>query len=339
MIRSRLRNLKAPTATPRPIAWFRIGLCSVLLVQALGMVGHLDDLFGRDGIVEWSVNSDALPPGVPKLAWLDMALRSVGVPPGFTIPLVFAVYVTGLAALLLGARTRLAAVVAWLTHTALLVSGDMSMYGVDRFAQIGLFYCLVFPVGDAVSLDAIKKPSLKKPGFWCGRPSFEAWLGLRVLQLHVCIAYTASGVEKALGAQWWNGEALWLAVMGWNNGLVDWSLLAGVPWLPRVLGWMTLLLEAGAVLFVWRPLTRRVWLAGMIGLHLGIAIVMNLWTFSGVMIAFDVAAFGVPARRRALRGADVASLPAEAKGRRPGRWFLAGLFDRRHADEACAAHS
>ena len=58
--------------------------------QAFSMVGHLDDLFGRYGIVAWSVNSANLPPGVPNLAWLDQALRSVGIPAGFVIPLVFA---------------------------------------------------------------------------------------------------------------------------------------------------------------------------------------------------------------------------------------------------------
>jgi len=330
MIRLRLRSLRTVSATPRPLGWFRIGLAGALLVQALAMVGHLDDLFGRDGVVDWSVNAADLPPGVPNLAWLDVALRCVGVSPGLTVPLVFAVYMGGLAALLLGTRTRLAATVACLTHTALVTTGDMSMYGVDRFAQIGLFYCLCFPVGHALSLDS-------RAGRVSDSPSFEAWLGLRVLQLHVCIAYTASGVEKALGEEWWNGNALWLAVMGWNNGLVDWSFLASVPWFAKVMCWMTLLLEAGAAVFVWHPRTRRIWLAGVIGLHLGIALVMNLWTFSAVMVVLDVAAFGVPVHR-GPRAAGALERRPRTRVLRPVR-SLAGLFDRQRADEACAAQS
>ena len=54
---------------------------------------------------------------------------------------------------------------------------------------------------------------------------------------------------------------------------------------------MTLLLETGAVGFVWHPRLRRVWLVGVVGLHLGIALLLNLWTFSATMIVFDLAAF------------------------------------------------
>ena len=30
------------SVTPRPLAWFRIGLASVLLAQALSLIGHLE---------------------------------------------------------------------------------------------------------------------------------------------------------------------------------------------------------------------------------------------------------------------------------------------------------
>ena len=276
--------------TAWPLAWFRIGLSVVLLAQALSLSGHLDQLYGRHGVVDWAVIWESPPPGVPTLAWLNRALGLIGVPPATGVPLVFALYVGGLLGLLLGFRTRSSAVVAWLAHIALVTSGDMGAYGVDRFAQIGLFYCVWFPVGRELSLDGASR---------CMKPddtdrSFMAWLGLRILQLHVCIFYTASGVEKALGQQWWSGEAIWRAVMNAPLGgsPIDCSFLANVWWLARGLCWMTLLLEAGVVAFVWHPRLRRVWLAGIVGLHLGIALMLNLWTFSATMIVFDLAAFG-----------------------------------------------
>jgi hypothetical protein len=291
MIEGIRQNICSASAKPQPLAWFRIGLAAVLLVQAVSQIGHLDDLYGRHGIVGWSVNSADLTPGVPNLAWLEPVLSILGLPPGIGLYVAYAIYVVGLFGLLLGYRTRIAAVVAWIAHTALLTSGEMSLYGVDRFAQIGLFYCVWFPVGHALSLDKVTTRVR-------GEPSFEAWLGIRMLQVHICIAYTATGVEKALGEQWWNGEAIWLAVMCWSNDFVDGSFLANAPWFAQPLGWMTLLLEAGVLLFIWHPRTRQVWLVGVVGMHLGIALLMNLWTFSAVMIVFDVAAFGVPARAR-----------------------------------------
>jgi len=276
--------------TPRPLAWFRIGLATVLLAQALSLIGHLDDLYGRHGVVDRSVMWVSAPPGIPNLAWFDQALSLVGVPATFGVPLTFAVYVGGLLGLLLGYRTTLAAGLAWLTHTALLVGGFMSSYGVDMFAHIGLFYCVFLPVGDAISLD-------RSAGREGAGPTFAAWLGLRILQLHVCIIYVASGIEKASGEQWWNGEAIWRALMDAPLGTpIDCSFLATAAWLSRGLCWMTLVLEAGIVAFVWHPRLKMVWLIGIVGMHLGIAILLGLWSFSATMIVFDVAAFGVCAQ-------------------------------------------
>lgn len=108
-------------------------------------------------------------------------------------------------------------------------------------------------------------------------PTFGAWLGLRILQLHVCIIYTASGFEKAIGEQWWNGEAIWRAVMGAPlESPIDCTFLTYVPWLSQVLCWMTLLLEGGVVAFVWHPRLRKLWLVGIVGMHVGIAVVLGL---------------------------------------------------------------
>jgi hypothetical protein len=294
-----LRGFWTAPVMPRSLAWFRVGLVSVLLVQALSLLGHLDDLFGRYGVVAWSVQSNSRPQGVPNLAWLDEALSFLGLPAAFAVPLGFSVYVGGLLGLLLGYRTRLAAGIAWLSHTALMASGDMAMYGVDQFAQIGLFYCVWFPAGEALSFDQSSDRGH-------ARPTFGAWLALRILQLHVCIIYTASGVEKALGEQWWNGEAIWRAVMSAPiDPPIDCSFLATIPWLAKALCWMTLLLEAGVVAFVWHPRLRKLWLIGIVGMHLNIALLMNLWTFSATMIVFDVAAFGVAPRHRECSRRDV----------------------------------
>jgi len=326
-----LRRFWSAPVSPRPLAWFRVGLASVLLVQAFGQVGHLDGLYGCHGIVAWSVMSEQLPSGVPNLAWLETALRPLGLPAGFEVPLAFALYIGALIGLLLGYRTRMTALLALLTHTALMMSGEMSMYGVDRFAQIGLFYCVWFPVGCALSFD-------KVAGRVSGVTSFEAWLGLRMLQMHVCVVYFASGVEKALGEQWWNGEAIWRAVMMMHDGLIDCSWLASVPRLAQILCWMTLLLEAGVILFVWHPITRKLWLLGIIGMHLGIGLVMNLWTFSATMIVFDVAAFGVRPRTGSRKAPTAPSVPAHVatsrETERPVRPYLQASRSARVAESS-----
>src|SRR5262245_62379439 len=90
-----LRDFWTAPVTPRPLAWFRIGLSAVLLAQALSLIGHLDDLYGRHGVVDWSVTWDTPVPGVPDLEWLDRALSLAGLPAEVAGPVSFAVYEIG----------------------------------------------------------------------------------------------------------------------------------------------------------------------------------------------------------------------------------------------------
>src|SRR5262245_42056684 len=102
------RSFWTASVTPRPLAWFRIGLASVLLAQALSLIGNLEALYGRRGVVDESVRWVNPPPGVPNVQWLDRELSQIGVPASSAVPLVFAIYVGSLLGLLLGYRTRLA---------------------------------------------------------------------------------------------------------------------------------------------------------------------------------------------------------------------------------------
>jgi hypothetical protein len=269
------------------LAFFRISLAGILLAQAFALIGHLEELFGGQRVADRTTLGASPLPGVPDLAWLERVLDVAGASRAIAIPFTLAAYVVGLLGLLFGCRTRWSAILAWLGHTALLAGGNLAIYGVDQFAQIGLFYCVFFPAGHALSRDrAANRVSANS--------AFQARLSLAVLQAHVCVFYTASGIEKALGAQWWSGEAVWRAVMGapLDGPPFDCSFLASVPWLVQLVCWTTLVFEAGIVAFVWHPRLRMAWLVGVIGMHAAIAVLMNLWTFSAIMIAFDVAAFG-----------------------------------------------
>jgi hypothetical protein len=55
--------------------------------------------------------------------------------------------------------------------------------------------------------------------------------------------YFASGLEKALGVQWWNGEAVWIALHQDQFSQINVDWMASVPWVPRLLCWGTLVIE------------------------------------------------------------------------------------------------
>jgi hypothetical protein len=288
--RSRASAFAARPASPTPLAAFRIGLATVLLVQAGFVAGALLELYGRDGVARWSVCERGFAAGVPRLSWLAAAFAPLGLSADAAVRAAFLAYVGGLVGLLVGWRSRAAAATAWLAHLALGTSGSASTYGVDQWATVGLFYCVWMPVGGALSLD--------RWGRGRAEPTPQARLALRVLQLHLCIAYFASGVEKAAGAQWWNGEAVWRAGMRPDLARLDLAWLATVPWVAVAACWATLAVELGYAVFVWPARARAVWAGATIGLHAGIAVVMGLWTFSALMIVLTASAFLVPAESK-----------------------------------------
>lgn len=312
-------------APARPLAAFRIGVAAVLLIQLVAVAPWALELYGARGLIQRPLIDASLPPDLPRVGWVADALAGRGVADADCVRGLCLAYAAGLACLLVGWRTRAAAAVAWAAHLALRTSGVAAGYGVDEFATIALFYCLWMPVGHALSLDVLA-------GRVAAGPTPGARLALRVLQVHLCIVYLSSGLDKAAGRQWWDGEAIWRALTRPDLGRFDFGWLAEVPWLPRLIGWGTLALEVGYAAFVWPSRTRRPWAYATIGLHLGIAATMGLVSFSALMAVLTGSAFLVaPGDRgndpRPLERAPMPcrspTSPAPGVGCRPGRITMA----------------
>jgi hypothetical protein len=308
----RAYQFAAAPSHPRPLAALRIGLSAVLLAQAFSLAGDLETLYGELGVVQWEVmdprdGSSAVPAGVPRVRWFSDAVAPLGVSVPTATRCVFVLYATSLALLLVGWRTAFTAAAAWILHLSLNSASPMGVYGVDQFANIGLFYCFVMPVGHCWSIDASRNPNLASP-------SSAATIGLRVLQIHLCIVYLTSGVEKASGLQWWDGEAIWRAVnLPELQTPFEFGWLAQLPWLAAALAWGTLFIEIGYAFFVWNRATRPYIAVATILLHLGIAVAMGLLSFAAVMIVLTTSAFLVPSATTATTTSFLASfkrLPA-----------------------------
>lgn len=286
-----IRDFALAPASPYPLAYFRIGIALVLLAQANALSAHLLELFGKLGIVQWEIGEVVLRPWMPRLGWLAKYLRPYGILEDGCVYITFLIHLVALSGLLLGWHTRACALFSWFTHLLLTDSGNFAAYGLAAFAHIALTYCVVMPVGETLSFD-----------HWAGRtaggPSAAARLSLRVLQVHLCIVYLASGLEKAKGIQWWNGEAMWRSVMQPQFAQFDMAWLASVPALAVMATWATLFVETGYAVLVWPRSTRILWVTLTVGLHLGIGVFLGLWLFAAMMIVLTVSAFAAPELER-----------------------------------------
>jgi hypothetical protein len=184
-----------------------------------------------------------------------------------------------------GLYTRPAAALAWFLQWTLMGAG-CTTYGADTYAHIALFYLVWAPAGGAWSLDVAR-------GRASSAPSAMARFWLRIVQLHLCLSYLASGIEKSVGIQWWNGELLWRALSLPVYRQFDMTWLCSFPWLSRLGGWATLAVELGYCVFIWPRRTRRLWIGATLALHAGIAVFLGLGVFGGLMCVLTAAAFGV----------------------------------------------
>lgn len=108
-----------------------------------------------------------------------------------------------------------------------------------------------------------------------------------------CLVYFFSGLGKIIGHTWRNGEALWKTVhLPYFESVI--SFEAPYPWLWVIGGWGIALTELIYPVFIFNPKTRNVMLTLILALHVSIAVFLNLYLFSAIMIALNVATYYYP---------------------------------------------
>ncbi|MBK8554611.1 MAG: hypothetical protein IPL65_02020 [Lewinellaceae bacterium] len=194
-----------------------------------------------------------------------------------------------------GFLTRLSAIVSAGLHLVILNSIHHFLYGADYFNTMLLFYCALFPLGKYYSIDNLLRKG--QPGLINGylESLFSTTAMLRLMQIHLGIAYFFSGFEKMLGFNWRNGESIWRAVHNYE-GIIDFTALDSLVNTPLFLflAWATMLLEMLYPIMANIRYTRAIWVTGIIGMHCSIVLILGLFHFSAIMIAFNLIAYVVP---------------------------------------------
>lgn len=275
-------------ADPRPLAFYRMGVCLVSLIHLLFTFPYLEQLYGNFGLIQWTILETEGEPLVLSIAQLGYTLYQWGIHPNTTLYLVFGLHTTFLIGLLFGVFKRVTSIGAWFSHLLIVNTGNLSLYGVDSLLHTGLFYCMVMPVCDAWSIDQYRS---RKPV----QESFATSLAMRVLQGHLCIIYLNTGIAKLVGKDWWSGESIWRALMMPKFAVLDFSWMANYPLVPMLLGIFVVIVEVMYAVMIWPKFSRKIWLTAIVLLHLGIAIFMGLSLFSMIMIWMNLACFGFTA--------------------------------------------
>ncbi|PNW15498.1 hypothetical protein C1637_03490 [Chryseobacterium lactis] len=264
--------------------FFRISIGLFFLVHFISTLSDFSLLYTDDGLIPLNVLSLLRVEVIPTLNIVLKLLNGFGVENIYTIYAYIILYILFCITLTVGLFSRFSAIVLLLLHIILFQSSNAYMYGVDYFKSIAMFYCAVFPVGSKLSLDATL---FKKKEF---NPSPYR----NLLKIHLSIVYFTSGLDKAFGVNWWNGESIWKSfhLPGFESYIIEnYDVLSSYPILPTFIGISTMCIELLYPLFMWKKSMKAYWLILVLGLHMGIIIAMNLYFFGALMILLNLSGF------------------------------------------------
>ena len=209
----------------------------------------------------------------------------------------------------LGLFTRVTSILTWLCAVSYLHRNQQVLFGQDTMMNILLIYLMVAGGGGTLSLDRLiakyraVRHSLRRTGTIDARtkafldappPSVTSGFAQRMLQIHFCFIYMASGMSKLLGNNWWNTNAIWDTLLNpeftmvhytWYQDLLR-AAFASKPVFAIAAtagAAMTFLTEIGLPFLVWTKMRPFAVILGCM-FHAGIGIFMGLLVFSLMMM-------------------------------------------------------
>jgi hypothetical protein len=278
---------------PQSSIWLtalRIGLGLQVLFYGFSLRGDWLELLSQEnqGLIRRDLTEAMLSaesPLIPRVGWIVDIGAYLGLSEKTALWWVWAVLMLAALLVVAGLFCRAASIITWLLYVCTTKSAEVLSYGLDNFTIIGLFYLAIAPLPDAWSLDAQ----------WRRIPVRNASLhGLhrRVLQLHMCIIYFFGGIAKCAGRGWWNGTSLWRALTRAPFDVVPPEVLIRAALFLPAIAILVCVMEATYPIFIWPEKTRLPWFVGILGMHVGIALLMGMNLFAGIMIVLNIAAFG-----------------------------------------------
>lgn len=268
-----------------PLALFRIGICSCMLVKFLYIFPSALTIYGKSGWINWEITKALCDPWDLHLSDVARFLTIFGLDDTQSVYIVLIGLILSIFFVLIGFFTRYFAILAWFLNYVLNNTIEPFSYGLDCFFYISLFYFTFMPISKNLSVDKYIFKYKEK----C---SIEATYSLRILQFHVCAIYLSSGFEKLMSSQWQSGNALWFSLMKPQFSQFDFSFLAHFPIIIALSSYFVIIIESFYFIFIWIKKTRLFWLISITALHLGIGVCLGLWIFALTMIVLNWSAFG-----------------------------------------------
>ncbi len=260
----------------RSLALFRIVFGTVVLLDLLVRIPEIGVFYTDDGTLPRAFMFSTM------RTWGGYSLQFLSGewPIQFAI---FAVMIAVMACFIVGYRTRLAAVLAWLLIMSMQGRNPYILHGGDDVIRVLLFWCIFAPINARWSVDvALNKdqPLL---------PVLNASWGAQALMFQLCFIYWTTAVWKLHRVWVIDGSAIYyaLSLTQFAKPFAVW--LVHFPLLLRFMTYSTIALEffGPFLLFIpfWNRWFRLLAMVSFIGLHMGIFLTMAIGFFPWTCMA------------------------------------------------------
>jgi hypothetical protein len=269
------------TVDSRPLALFRICFALLLLKDALYHIPLTDVLYSDIGVLPRAVLLDGLA-AAHRFSLMDTIAH------GWMAALFFLLWAGVAVCLLVGFRTRWAAILNFIIVLSIHERNVYVLTGADTVLRVLCFWMMFLPLAQHYSIDAIRARQKPIDGGNTAAYAFP----VRMIQLQVALIYLVSGILKLMGESWRTGDALY-TVLQIDTILLpsgEWLGANAPDWLLRATTHGVLIFELAFAFLVFAPIAqpalRIAALAAGVVLHASIALtmVMPMTDFSLVMI-------------------------------------------------------
>jgi hypothetical protein len=271
------------------LALFRIAVGIVVVGWTLALAPSLYAFYSRDGILP------TYPEYEGSLAWGLLEWF----PSSAAVTLIYFALLLASICLLVGFATRIAAVIVFICMVSFAHRNPWVLNSGDLLVQLLVFYVMLAPAGESLSVDRWLKPG--RP-FW-EFPRRSIW-PLRLVQIQISIVYIAAVWDKLRGATWNDGTAVSYALRIEDldrfpvPAFVTDSLI-----LANFLTFGTLAIEFALAVLVWNRVLRPWVLLLGVTLHLGIDYGVRVGFFSWAILVAYVAFIPPESARSFILGA------------------------------------
>lgn len=183
-----------------------------------------------------------------------------------------------------GVGGRFLGVLVWVLHMGFIQRNFSIVFGADIMAAVFLFYLIFIKTPVALkNFSIIRNPKLILDENLS--TDFISSAFFRLLQIQLAVIYAYTGFEKLKGTTWWDGTALWSVLANPQMVWMDLSFVKHIAIVLPFIAFGTIIFEIYFPASMMNKKTRYPWLIAGFLFHVGIAFLMQLWSFSFVMIS------------------------------------------------------